>query len=108
MALQLNMFFRGNLGAELSSEDEKEDVVLSLSIYIVKDKSGNIISLASRKEAEAMIASGVIAGGMIPKVNACLKALKAGTVARIIDGKRPHALLKEVENGDGGTTLVEE
>ena len=60
----------------------------------------------SKAEAEAMIASGVIVGGMIPKVNACLKALNAGSLTRIIDGRKPHALLNEFENGDGGTTIV--
>ncbi|OGN99201.1 MAG: acetylglutamate kinase [Chloroflexi bacterium RBG_13_51_52] len=72
----------------------------------IKDKSGNIISQLAKKEAEAMIASGVIDGGMIPKVNACIKALNAGAITRIIDGRKPHALLKEVENGDGGTTII--
>jgi acetylglutamate kinase len=52
-----------------------------------------------------MIASGVISGGMIPKINACLRALNAGSLTRIIDGRKPHALLKEFEGGDGGTTL---
>ena len=72
----------------------------------IKDKFGKAISRVSRAEADTMIASGVIAGGMIPKVNACLKALNAGTIARIIDGRKPHALLKEIESGDGGTTII--
>jgi acetylglutamate kinase len=71
----------------------------------IADASGKVLSRLSVSEAEALIASGVIAGGMIPKVNACLKALKAGTIARIIDGRKPHALLREIENGDGGTTI---
>ncbi len=72
----------------------------------VKDSSGELIPRLSAKEAEAKILSGVIAGGMIPKINACLKALKAGSIARIIDGRKPHALLNEIESGgSGGTTL---
>jgi acetylglutamate kinase len=71
----------------------------------IADASGKVLSRLSVSEAEALIASGVIAGGMIPKVNACLKALKAGAKTRIIDGRKPHALLKEIENGDGGTTI---
>jgi acetylglutamate kinase len=42
---------------------------------------------------------------MIPKINACLRALKAGSVARIIDGRKPHALLQEIEGAEGGTTI---
>jgi acetylglutamate kinase len=71
----------------------------------IKDSAGKVISRLSKAKAEAMTASGVIAGGMIPKVNAGLKALNAGTVARIIDGRKPHALLKEIEGGGGGTTI---
>jgi acetylglutamate kinase len=45
---------------------------------------------------------------MIPKINACLRALTVNSIARIIDGKKPHALLKELEDGDGGTTIYKE
>jgi acetylglutamate kinase len=71
----------------------------------IADASGKVRSRLSVSEAEALMASGVISGGMIPKVNACLKALKAGATARIIDGRKPHALLKEIESGDGGTEI---
>jgi acetylglutamate kinase len=74
----------------------------------ITDKSGKVLSRLSESEVEALMASGVIAGGMIPKVNACLKALKAGATARIIDGRKPHALLKEIESGDGGTEIYKE
>ncbi|OGO19941.1 MAG: acetylglutamate kinase [Chloroflexi bacterium RBG_16_50_11] len=73
----------------------------------IKDKFGKVIARISKAEAEAMIASGVVAGGMIPKVNACLKVLNVVSTTRIIDGTKPHALLKEVEGSDGGTTIVE-
>jgi acetylglutamate kinase len=71
----------------------------------VTDKSGLLIPRLAASQAEVMIASGEISGGMIPKVNACLRALKAGSVARIIDGRKPHALLEETEGGGGGTTV---
>ncbi len=73
----------------------------------IKDKFGKVLPQVSRAEAEAMIDSLTIIGGMIPKVNACLKTLRTGAIARIIDGRKPHALLKEFEGGDGGTTIVE-
>ena len=72
----------------------------------VRDRSGELLSRLSANEAEAKILSGVIVGGMIPKINACLKALKAGAIVRIIDGRKPHVLLNEIESsGGGGTTL---
>jgi acetylglutamate kinase len=71
----------------------------------IMDASGQLIAELSAAEAEKMINSGVIEGGMIPKVSACLRALEAGAVARIIDGRRRHALLNEFDGGDSGTTL---
>ena len=67
--------------------------------------SGAVLSRLSAGEAEAMVAEGVISGGMIPKVNACLRALNAGSISRIIDGRKSHALLKEFDGQDGGTTI---
>jgi acetylglutamate kinase len=72
----------------------------------IVDASGKLYAALTESEARAMIASGVISGGMIPKINACLKALKAGVTARIIDGKTPHALVQELKGKDGGTTIV--
>jgi acetylglutamate kinase len=96
------------IAGEIAAALKAEKLVFMTDVEGIKDKLGNIVSRLSAKEAEALIESGVIAGGMIPKVSACLKALNAGTVARIIDGRKPHALLKEVESGDGGTTILKE
>lgn len=71
----------------------------------VKDSSGKIFPSISKTEAEGMVSSGVISGGMIPKINACLRALNAGVVPRIINGRKPHALLAEINGGEGGTTI---
>ncbi len=71
----------------------------------ITDASGTVLSRVSAGEVEELIASGVVSGGMIPKINACLKALKIGSIARIIDGRIPHALLKEFDGQDGGTTI---
>jgi acetylglutamate kinase len=72
----------------------------------IKDNSGRVFSNITKAEAEGMVYSGVISGGMIPKINACLRALEAGAVARIINGKKPHALLEEIQTGQGGTTIT--
>ena len=72
----------------------------------IRDGSGKLAPRLSAAEAEAWMVSGVIEGGMIPKINACLKALKAGTITRIIDGRQPHALLNEFEGQAGGTTIT--
>lgn len=71
----------------------------------IKDGSGQTIPTITKAEAEGMVTSGVISGGMIPKINACLRALSIGTVSRIINGKAPHALLEEITSQHGGTTI---
>jgi len=71
----------------------------------ITDASGTVLSRISAGEVEELIASGVVSGGMIPKINACLKALNKGSITRIIDGRKPHALLKEFDGRDGGTTI---
>jgi acetylglutamate kinase len=91
----------GDLAAALGAAR----LVFLTDVAGITDASGRVLPRLSTGEAEAMMASGVISGGMIPKINACLRALNAGAVARIIDGRRSHALLKEFEGQDGGTTI---
>ena len=59
----------------------------------------------SAEEARELVASGVASGGMVPKVEASLRALSCVPLARIIDGRSPHALLKEVEGHGEGTSI---
>lgn len=71
------------------------------------DKS-SFISTLSVYEAEQMIREKQIDGGMIPKVEACLRALAGGAAkTHIIDGRKPHSLLIEVFTDTGiGTEVV--
>jgi len=72
----------------------------------IHDDSGKTLSRLSVAEARKMLTNGIISGGMIPKIEASLKALTTVPVARIIDGRMPHALLKELEKESGGTSIV--
>jgi acetylglutamate kinase len=83
-------------------------LVFLTNVAGILDISGEVITRLSAAEAESLEESGVISGGMIPKLNACLKALKAGAVARIVDGGQPHALMQEFEGRGGGTTIYRE
>ncbi len=80
-------------------------LVFLTDVVGVCDQSGNLLPNLSPDEAEALLASGVASGGMIPKVKACLRALSGTPVTRIIDGRKPHALLGEIEGKGGGTTI---
>jgi acetylglutamate kinase len=72
----------------------------------VKD-AGSLIQQVRSSEVEALRKSGVIAGGMIPKVEACLRALDYGVrKTHIIDGRSSHSLLVEMFTKEGVGTLV--
>jgi len=72
------------------------------------DDAESVMSTASEAEIRGLIDSGVISGGMLPKVEACLQALSAGAKrAHIIDGKYHHALLLEIFTEKGVGTLIQ-
>ncbi len=68
------------------------------------DKS--LISELSEVEAKRLIEEGVINGGMIPKVTACLDALAAVPRVHIVDGREPHVLLRELFTDQGAGTMI--
>ncbi|MPL68166.1 Acetylglutamate kinase [bioreactor metagenome] len=72
-----------------------------------KDKS-TFVSTLGFAEAQNMIQTKAIDGGMIPKVEACIRALAGGAMkTHIIDGRQPHSLLLEVFTARGiGTEVV--
>ncbi len=68
---------------------------------------GEVLSTLQAAEARRLIREGVIARGMIPKVEACLAALEAGVpTAHIIGGQVPHALLVELFTEEGIGTML--
>jgi acetylglutamate kinase len=71
------------------------------------DDPASRVSDASEEQVRRMIAEGVITSGMLPKVEACLRALDAGVKrAHIIDGRFPHSLLLEIYTEEGVGTLI--
>jgi acetylglutamate kinase len=73
----------------------------------VLDKSGALIEDLTLAQIEALKADGTITGGMIPKVETCVDAVKRGVEAAVIlDGKVPHALLLEIFTPHGIGTMV--
>lgn len=84
-----------------------EKLVLMTDVEGVKNKKGELQSTLSRKIVQQMIKSKVIRDGMLPKVNCCLDALKAGVQkTHIIDGRVKHALLLEILTKEGIGTQI--
>ena len=72
----------------------------------VSGSDGASLAHLSCQEATALIDQGTVSGGMIPKVEACLRACEGGTRTAVIDGRQPHALLAAVQRGRFvGTTI---
>jgi acetylglutamate kinase len=93
---------------EIASALQAEKLVLLTDTDGILDKDGALIPTLSRKEAERLIADGVISGGMLPKVQACLTALDNGVrKTHIVNGTIPHALLLEIFTSEGvGTEII--
>jgi len=71
------------------------------------DDPGSRLAQISVDEIDAMVASGAASSGMIPKVEACARAVRAGVPrAHILDGRVPHALLLEVFSDKGVGTMI--
>jgi len=73
----------------------------------VLDAQGKLIKQMSVAQARDMMASGVISGGMIPKVETCIKAIAQGVEGVVIlNGKTAHAVLLELLTEHGAGTLL--
>ncbi|HEX7474855.1 MAG TPA: acetylglutamate kinase [Dehalococcoidales bacterium] len=96
------------VAGEIAAALGAEKLIFLTDIAGICDQSGKVIDRLTIGDAEALIAAGTASGGMIPKIRASIRALNAGKVARIIDGRQTHALLKEIEKSEGGTTIHRE
>ena len=99
----------GEIAAALAAEK----LIFLTDVDGIRDRSEQVVHKLNLTEARDMLASGVASGGMIPKIEASLRALTATKVVRIIDGRAAHALRDDVsrqarKSKSGGTTIVSE
>jgi acetylglutamate kinase len=85
-----------------------EKLILLTDVEGVKGRDGALMDTLPADTATELIREGVIAGGMIPKIECCLEAIRSGVrQAHVIDGRVRHALLLEVLTSRGvGTEIV--
>ena len=101
-----------NINADTVAGDIARAVDAALLIFLtdvpgVKDGSGQVASHLTASQVQAMRDDGTIAGGMIPKVQACLRATEGGARTVIADGGDPGAIGIHVRGEAGnGTTIT--
>ena len=84
-----------------------EKLMLLTNVAGLLDADGKTLTGLSSDQVEALIQSDVIQGGMLPKVQCALDAVKSGVnSAHIIDGRVPHAALLEIFSDEGIGTLI--
>ena len=72
-----------------------------------KDDPSTLIPHVTLDEADKLFKDGTISGGMIPKVDCCIEAIKSGVKNVIImDGRVPHSILMEILTDEGAGTMV--
>ena len=98
----------GEIAAALAAER----LIFLTDVDGVRDGSEHILHKLDLAEAKDLMVSGIASGGMIPKIEASLKALTTTKVVRIIDGRAVHALRDDITGKarqiieSGGTTIV--
>jgi acetylglutamate kinase len=82
-------------------------LLLLTDVEGVLDKSKQLVTELTIEQARSLIKSGVISGGMIPKIEGCIEVVESGVEAVvIIDGRVPHCVLLELFTTHGVGTLV--
>jgi acetylglutamate kinase len=84
-------------------------LLLLTDVQGVIGRNGELIRQMTLAEAGKSVATGIVTGGMIPKLETAVAAVEAGVESAVIlDGRRPHAMLVELFTEHGAGTLVKE
>jgi len=96
------------VAGQIASSLNAKKLILLTDTEGVKDRDGSLISSIDVNTATELIDSGIIRGGMIPKVRCCIDALRGGVEkSHIVDGRVEHALLLEIFTESGiGTEII--
>ncbi len=86
---------------------QAEKLMLLTNVAGLQDKQGEVLTGLSTQLVDELIADGTIYGGMLPKIQCALDAVKSGVASsHIIDGRVPHAVLLEIFTDEGVGTLI--
>ena len=86
---------------------QAEKLMLLTNIKGVLGRDGEVVTGLTPKTVDSLIEDGIISGGMIPKIQCALDAVRSGVKsAVIVDGRVPHATLLEIFTNEGVGTLI--
>ncbi len=95
------------VAGKLATALNAEKLILLTNTRGVLDKQEQLLTGLRAEQVDELIAEGVIHGGMLPKIQCALDAVRSGVqTAQIIDGRVAHAVLLEVLTSDGVGTLI--
>ena len=86
---------------------QAEKLILLTDVAGINNKNGELISTIDYEQVAGLIADGTLSGGMIPKANCCVDAIKDGVAkTHIVDGRLEHACLLEIFTDKGIGTAI--
>ncbi len=94
------------VAGEIARAARAEKLILFTDVAGVLGADGKLIPEITADEIPELMESGIIRGGMIPKIEACVRALQGVQRAHIIDGRTPHALIRELFTDTGVGTMI--
>lgn len=100
-----------NINADTAAADVAVALRAAKMIFLtdvvgILDRQSNLISEIDVEELAALLTDGTVSGGMIPKVKACQRAMSGVNQTHIIDGRIPHALVRELFTDFGVGTMI--
>ena len=94
------------VAGEVARALNSEKLVLFTDVPGVMDSQHQVLPELDRAQVERMLEDGTIRGGMIPKIQACLRALETVPRVHVLDGRVPHALIRELFTRAGVGTML--
>ena len=93
------------VAGEIACAMESERLLFLTDVPGVLDRGRRVVRRMTAGQARALANAGTVSGGMIPKIDACLRALSNGSISQIIDGRDPGALRRCLAGESFGTRI---
>ena len=93
------------VAGQVAAALDADRLVFLTDVEGVLDSSRRLIPRLTLRQTRGLLGSNIVAGGMVPKLEACITALDGGGVAQIVDGRRAHALVDLLSGEVMGTRV---